>query len=138
MSSRYITNVIMGLLGGLVVVGSQAFDSTTQGWLAVAIAIAIVVMVVVTQLDRARGAAQRAADGGALLLGITAIVTNVVYGGETTTWLAFAEFLGFVALSVVGLTLHEVETWRAGRGLRPLRFDEPEQTVEAKRGPLAA
>jgi hypothetical protein len=138
MSSRYITNVIMGLLGGLVVVGSQAFDSTTTGWLAFAVAIGLVATVAATQLDRARGAGQRALDGGVVILGITAIVTNVIYGGATTTWLAFAEFLGFVGLGVVGLTLHEVETWRSGHGLRPLRWDEPQQTGEETRRPMAA
>ena len=59
MSTRYFTNAFVALLGGLVVVGSQAFASTALAWLAFGIAIAVLGLSVLVQFDSQRGVAQR-------------------------------------------------------------------------------
>jgi hypothetical protein len=142
MSLRYVTNMVVVMLAGLVVICSQAFSSSVEGWLALGIAIAIVGMTAVVQLDRARGIGQRVVDLAAVVLGVAAIVTSAVYSGSTVTWLAFSQFLGFVGLGVTGLTMHEVESWRARHGLQPLWGVKPEpsgyQATSREAGRLAA
>ena len=120
MTSRYFTNVIIALLGGLVVVGSQVFPPATVAWLAFGVAIVALGISVLAQLDSQRGLDQRALDGAMAVISAILVVLSLVFAGVTVTWLAFGLALGLVGVAVVGLTLHEIETWRSAHHLGQL------------------
>ena len=126
MSTRYLTGACIALLGGFVVVASQAFSSSTTAWLAFAIAIAILVISAVAQLDRGRGLIQRMLDGIIGALAIWMIIASLAFNGAAVLWLSFAEALGFVVLAFAGMTYHEVGTWRRAHGLAPVRGEAKE------------
>jgi hypothetical protein len=121
MSTRYLTNVILALVAGFLVVATQAFSTSTVSWLALGVGIAVVAFAVVAQLDRSRGRAQRLLDVVAIALGGVTIVFSRVFSGSTVMWLSFAEALGFVGLGITGLTVHEIDGWRAEHHLAPLQ-----------------
>lgn len=77
MSTRYLTNAAIALLGGFVVVASQAFSPAVIAWLGFAVAIAVLLIVAVAQFDSTRGAVSRALDGVLGALSIWTIVTTV-------------------------------------------------------------
>jgi hypothetical protein len=126
MSMRYLSNATIALFGGFVVVASQAFAPAVTAWLAFAIAIAILVVAGVSQLQRGRGVVQRLLDGVTGLLAVGAIIASLVFAGPAVVWLSLAAGLGFVLLGFVGLTLHEIWTYRATHGLTVRTFEAPE------------
>lgn len=109
MSTRFITGTVLALLAGFVVVVSQAFAPSTLSWVAFGIGVAVVGICVVAQLDRSRGAVQRALDAATVVVGGLLIAFSLVSSGTTVTWLAFAFSLGIVGLSIAGLTLHDLQ-----------------------------
>jgi hypothetical protein len=128
MSTNYITNVTLELVGGFLVVATQAFSTNVVSWLALAVGILAAGIAVAAQLDRSRGLDQRLLDVTTVVLGGVTIVFSRVFGGSTMVWLSFAEALGFVGLGVAGMTLHEIDEWRAEHHLAQLHgFSRPEQ-----------
>jgi hypothetical protein len=128
MSTNYITNVTLALVGGFLVVATQAFSTNVVSWLALAVGILAAGIAVAAQLDRSRGLDQRLLDVTTVVLGGVTIVFSRVFGGSTMVWLSFAEALGFVGLGVAGMTLHEIDEWRAEHHLAQLHgFSRPEQ-----------
>ena len=140
MSTRYFTNAAIALLGGLVVVLSMGLSSTTAiGWIAFGIAIGVVGVSALAQLDTHRGMLQRLLDAGMIVVGGTLIGVSVVFVGTTVMWLSFALALGLVGAAFAGLTLHEVETWRATHELGRLHWLAPETAPRREEaGPRAA
>jgi hypothetical protein len=126
MSMRYLSNAAIALLGGFVVVASRTFAPAVTAWLAFAIAIAVLVIGGTSQLQRGRGVVQRVLDGVIGLLAVLSIIASLVFVGPAVMWLSFAAGLGFVLLGFVGLTLHEVWTYRATHGLTVRTFEAPE------------
>ncbi|MBO0693289.1 MAG: hypothetical protein J2P58_10370 [Acidimicrobiaceae bacterium] len=122
MSSRYITNVLVVLFGGFVVVATRSFGPSAVGWIGFAFGITVVGISVVAQVDPARGLLQRAIDLGLLVLGGLTIAFGLAASGSTQLWTVFAFTLGWVALGFAGLTAHEIGTWRARFGLAPLHW----------------
>jgi FtsH-binding integral membrane protein len=120
MSIKYVTNLATALLGGAIAVSSMALTASMGSWFAFGIAIALLSIAVVSQLESARGGLQRVFDSVVGLVGVTAIVTSLVYAGPVVVWVAFALGLSFVGLAVAGLTASEVKTWRAQHGLPEL------------------
>ena len=55
MSTRFITGTLLAVLGGFIVVVSQAFEPNPLSWVAFAIGVAIVGICLLAQLDRSRG-----------------------------------------------------------------------------------
>jgi hypothetical protein len=130
-STRYFTNVLIALLGGTLVVLSQTLGSGAVGWTGLGVGIAVLVISVVAQLDLERGIAQRGLDAAmAVAAGTLIVFTAGAFSGSTLVWLVFAFALGFVGIALTGLTLHEVETWRAAHHLGRLHWlapaDEPQ------------
>ncbi|HEX6763536.1 MAG TPA: hypothetical protein VF094_12115 [Gaiellaceae bacterium] len=119
MSLRFVTNVVLMLAGGLIVVCSQAFSAGLAGWIAFGIGLGILAMVGAAQLDRSRGWAQEGLDGLAGGLAIWTVIAAVVFSGSPLTWLVFAEGLGFVGLALVGIVAHELSTERVVHSLAP-------------------
>jgi hypothetical protein len=120
MSSRFLTNMVTALIGGFIVVESLTFSHPAEKWVAFAFAIAVLGTALASQLDAARGTAQRALDGVLAAIAGATIGISVVFAGTTVMWLDFALALGLVGTSVAGLTLNEVMSWRAGHGLGEL------------------
>jgi hypothetical protein len=60
------------------------------------------------------------------------IVFSLVFTGSVVTWLAFGLALGFVALALAGMTLHEIETWMSTRQAGEVRHLGTHRPVEAE------
>jgi hypothetical protein len=112
MSTRYLTNLALLLLGAFVVVVSQAFAVSTFMWLMFGAGIAAVVIAAPGVAVRSRGPIQRGLDGLTSSLGAWTIVASVVFSGAAVTWLGFASGLALVAFATIGLTFHELKTER--------------------------
>jgi hypothetical protein len=108
-STRFLTNSIIAIAGGFLVVASQAFSSSTTGWLAFGIAIGTLVIVGVAQLDQTRGHVQQAIDGVLASVSVWTIIASVVFHNRTLTWLSFAEALGLVVAAYAGVTYDDVK-----------------------------
>ena len=124
---RFVTNLLVALAGGLIVVCSQAFRAGVTGWITFGIALGILTVLSLAQFDRMRGIAQRGLDGITGVLGIWTVIASVVFAGAALTWLSFAEALGFVALAVAGLVLHELTTERIVHTLAPAEARHPSE-----------
>lgn len=129
MSLKYVSNGIVALLGSLIVVLSMGLSSTTAiGWSAFGIAIIVVAMTGLVQLESKRGIVQRSVDVAVVATGGTLIAASVFFTGGTIMWLAFALALGLAGFGFIGLTLHEIETWRASHQLGQLHWFVPKET----------
>ena len=122
MSTDYITSALLALLGGFVVVASQALSSAVLGWIAFGVAIGIASIAVLAQLDRTRGGVQRTLDAASVADAGLLLVFALTASGTTVIWLSFAFALGIVALAFTGLTVNEVSHWRAKHQLRNLHW----------------
>jgi O-antigen/teichoic acid export membrane protein len=122
MSSRFITGTLCAILGGFMVVASQAFIPGVLSWVAVAIAIGVIVIVAVSQFDPSRGAVQRVLDAFSVIVGGLLVGFGLAASGAAVTWLVFAFALGLVATAVVGLCLNEVANWRSQHQLAELHW----------------
>jgi K+ transporter len=112
MSSRFISNVVLGLAGVIVVVASQAFASGVTGWVAFGVSLGALALLPLVQLDRARGRAQGVLDLLTAALALWSAVASVVFVGSTVMWLSFGEAVAFTGLAVAGLVVHELKTER--------------------------
>ena len=83
MSPKFVTNMALALIGGFLVVASQAFITDAVAWLAFAVGIAAVVIAAAGQLDGTRHVAQWVLDLTVAALGVATIVDSLVYTGST-------------------------------------------------------
>jgi hypothetical protein len=111
MNSRYLTNIGLALMGGFLVVVSQAWSVSVFMWVMLGIGAVAVALSASVALPR-RGGAQRILDGITGLLGAWTIVASLVFAGSVVTWLGLASGVAFVVLAVIGLTIHELYTER--------------------------
>jgi peptidoglycan/LPS O-acetylase OafA/YrhL len=124
LSSRFITNLLVLLAGGFVVVSSQSFSAHTTGWIAFGVALGVLGMIAASQ-NRRRGNSQRALDAITGLLAIWSVVASVVFDASALTWLSFGDALGLAGLAIIGLCTHELSTERVVH-----RFAIPEHDGE--------
>ena len=130
MSTRYLTNVLLAVAAGFVVVATQAFSSGLAGWLAFAVTgVAVLAMMAATGLARDRGIAQRTLDGVVAVLAAWTIVESLVFAGTLMVWLSFGAAAGMLALAVAGLTMHELSTERVVHTLEDVRRPERVETL---------
>lgn len=111
MSSRFLTNAALLLGGAFLVVVSQAFGISVFMWLMLGVGV-LAVLESGAAVVPGRGLPQRSLDAIIGILGAWTIVASLVFSGVAVTWLGFASGIGFVALAMIGLTLHEVVTER--------------------------
>jgi len=111
MNSRYLTNAALALIGGFTVVASQVWIPATFMWLMFSAAVLAVALSSAAALN-GRGNVHRGLDGLVAILGGWTIVASLVFSGSVITWLGFASGAAFVALALIGLTLHELSTER--------------------------
>jgi hypothetical protein len=125
-STRYFTNAFIAVLGGSLVVFSQSLSSDAVRWIGFGAGIAVLLVLILAQLDGKRGIAQRGLDAAmAVTAGTLIVFTAGTFSGTTLVWLVFAFGLGFLGISLTGLTLHEIENWRAAQGLGTLHWLAP-------------
>lgn len=124
MSSRFITNISFMLAGGTVVVFSQAIRPGVASWIAFGVGLGILAALSLAQLDRNRGRAQHSLDLICAPLAVWTVIASAVFTGDTVKWLSCAEGLGFVALAVAGLLVHELSTERVVHSLA-FREEQP-------------
>ena len=111
MNSRYVTNIGLALMGGFLVVVSQAWSVSVFMWVMLGIGAAAVALAGSIALP-GRGRSQRILDGIIGVLGAWTIVASLVFGGTVVTWLGFGSGGALVALAVIGLSIHELYTER--------------------------
>jgi hypothetical protein len=112
MSTRYLTNVALVLLGGFLLVTSQAFAVATFSWVMLGVGIATLLITAPAVAIRSRGPAQRGLDYVFSLLAAWTIIASQVFAGAAVTWLGFASGAALVALGIAGLSAHELSTER--------------------------
>jgi hypothetical protein len=117
MSTRYLTNLILTLIGGFLVVVSQAFGTDLFSWVMLGVGIVTIVVAAPGVAVGSRGSMQRGLDYLFSLLGAWTIIASMVFGAVALTWLGFASGIGLVALGVGGLTMHELSTERVVHSL---------------------
>jgi hypothetical protein len=108
-SQRFISNIALAIAGAVVVVGSQAFTSNVAGWITFGVSLGALALLAFVRRERM---AERLLDAGIGLLAVWSAIASVVYNDRLLTWLSFGEGLGFVALGLTGLVIHEVRTER--------------------------
>jgi hypothetical protein len=112
MSTRYLSNITLALLGGFLIVTSQAFAPATFIWLMFGAGVATLVLTAPAVAIPARGATQRGLDYLFSLFGAWTIIASLVFAGATVTWLGFASGGALLVLALAGLTAHELSTER--------------------------
>lgn len=127
MSTRYLTNVALMLLGGVLLVTSQAFAVGTFSWVMLGVGIAALVITAPAIAIRSRGPAQRGLDYLFSLLGAWTIVASQVFAGTAVTWLGFASGAALVILALIGLSAHELSTERVVHSFE-LRASAPSES----------
>ncbi len=81
MSTRYLTNVIIAVLGGALVVFTQSLSSSAIRWTGFGVAIAVLLVSLLAQLGAHRGIAQRGLDA---VMAVTAGTLIVFSAGAFT------------------------------------------------------
>ena len=117
MSPRFITNLVVLLAGGFVVVSSQTFGAQTTRWIAFGVALGVLSVIALAQRSRARGGVQSGLDAMIGSLAVWSAVASMVFSGSTVMWLSFGDALGLAALAIGGLLAHELSTERVVHSL---------------------
>lgn len=117
MSPRFISNLLLALVGAIIVVISMALGAGATGWVAFGIALGVLAMLALVQVEHGRGLPQRSLDGVTGVLAIWTVIASAVFTGGALTWLSFAEGCGLVGLALVGLVVHELSTERTVHSL---------------------
>ncbi len=105
---------------------SQSLGSSAVGWIGFGAGIGVLVISLIAQIDRQRGIAQRGLDAATAVTAAILVVFGAgAFSDGTLVWLVFAFGLGFVGIALAGLSLHEVETWRAEHQLGRLHWQAP-------------
>lgn len=126
MSTRFVTNLLVALASGFVIVSTQAFSPHIVGWLAFAVTgVAMLTLMAATTLLRRRGRVQRALDGVVAVLAAWTIVETVVFSGTTMSWISFGVACGMLAIAVAALVYHELSTERVVHMLEDVRVARP-------------
>jgi hypothetical protein len=112
---RYASYLATALVAGFIVVATQAFSPSTAGWLAFAAGIFFIVVSVGQAIWTTL--AHRFVLFGTGVLGILMVIESLLASGSTVQWLSFAGALGVLALSLIGLTVHELSTERVVHSL---------------------
>ena len=129
MSQRFYTNLAFAVVGGAVVVVSQAFRPSVTGWSMFGVSLGVLAVLGLSQLDSPRDRAQQVLDAGTGALVIWSAVASVVYSGTTLMWLSFVEALGLVGFALTGLVAHELRTEHVVHALEAVA---PERRAEER------
>ena len=112
---RYGSYLLMALVAGFVVVASHAFLPGTVGWITFGAGVFFIVAATLRLADS--GLIHRLTAGGIQALGILIVIEALLAAGSTVVWLSFAGGLAVLALTLIGLTVHELSTERVVHSL---------------------
>ena len=125
MSTRFVSNMLLALAGGLVIVATQAFAPPIVAWIAFGVTgVGVLVLMAATALAPGRGHIQRTLDAVAAALAAWTIVETLVFSGMVMVWLTFGAAAAMVAIAAAGLIAHELSTERVVHSLEDLRGAE--------------
>jgi hypothetical protein len=119
MSTRYLSNLLLLVAAGFLVVVTQAFAPVAVAWITFGVAIGFTAIGVGMLAHRA--ALQRVVAGLVSVIGTWTIIASLVFAPTTVLWLGFASALAVVGLSLIGLTAHELTTERVVHSLEVRR-----------------
>jgi hypothetical protein len=112
---RFGNYILTALVAGFIVVVTQSFSAPTVGWLAFAAGIFFIAMAAGQSIWTTL--THRMVQLGIGILGILIVIESLIATGTTVQWLSFAGALAVVALSLIGLTIHELSTERVVHSL---------------------
>src|SRR5882757_6802526 len=138
MPPRFISNLLVLIVSGFVVVASQSFSAGTTGWIAFGIALGIIAVTADADRDRTHATLQNSLDVITGSLAVWSVVASVVFSGSALTWLSVADAVGLAALAVVGLVVHERSTVRVVRRLTTAERSGDAAVQGADKYPAAA
>jgi hypothetical protein len=127
MSLRFLTNVALALLGGMLVVFSMAVTPHTAGWIAFGVSIGILSLLGLIQPVRGRGYVQRTLDGAVGIAALGLIAVSLAFNATALTWLVFGIGALYVVFAIAGLALHEIRTEHVVHTLAPASERERER-----------
>jgi hypothetical protein len=121
-SNRFISNMLLALAGGLVLVVTQAFGPPVVAWIAFGVTgVGVLLLMIATALAPGRGNVQRTLDAVAGVLAVWTIVETLVFSGMLMVWLTFGAAAAIVAVGAAGLIAHELSTERVVHTLEDTR-----------------
>jgi hypothetical protein len=125
MSTRFISNLLLALAGGLVLVVTQAFAPPVVAWIAFGVTgVGVLLLMAATALAPGRGHVQRTLDAVAGALAAWTIVETLVFSGTVMVWLTFGAAAAMVAIAAAGLIVHELSTERVVHSLEDVRTQD--------------
>jgi hypothetical protein len=117
MSTRYLSNLILAVISGFLVVATMSFTAIAAAWVTFGIAIATLLISAAIMAPVRHGLVQRVLGAAAGVISVWTIIASLVFAPSTVVWLGFASAIALVALAVAGLTLHELTTERVVHAL---------------------
>ena len=115
MSIRYATYLVFAVVAGFIVLVTQAFGAPAAGW--IAFGGGAVFAVVAAGMTVRSVLVHRAIYAGISTLGVLILIETRLASGDVMTALSLAGGLAVLALSLAGLTLHEISTERVVHSL---------------------
>jgi hypothetical protein len=112
---RYASYLVTALVAGFIVVVTQGFAPSTAGWIAFGAGVFFIVSAFGEALWTTL--THRLVQFGILVLGVLIVIESLLASGSAVQWLSFAGALGVLALSLIGLTIHELSTERVVHSL---------------------
>jgi len=127
MSTRFISNLLLALAGGLVLVVTQAFAPPVVAWIAFGVTgVGVLLLMAATTLAPGRGHLQRTLDAVAGALA----AWTIVFSGTVMVWLTFGAAATMVPIAAAGLIVHELSTERVVHSLEDVRtHDRPMEAL---------
>lgn len=119
MSTRYLSNLALILAAGFLVVATQAWAPPAAAGITFGVAIGFTVIGLAMLAHRVT--VQRVLAGLVTVIGAWTVIASLVFVPTTALWLGFASALAVVALSVIGMTAHELTTERVVHSLEVRR-----------------
>ena len=137
MDIRYISWVALGIAAGFLVVASTAFALIDISNLALAVGIGALVVSLLTAYRYRADSATRLTAAASAIVSTWMIVDSKVFSLHQVQNLTLADGLALLALSVIGLTAHELAEERAVH-LQTLKANGGESRQEAPPTRMAA
>jgi hypothetical protein len=116
MRARFISNVLLLLLGAWLMADRFLFGHSTVRWISFGSGSAIASVCALAFLARGRGALQRLLDVSALVMGGWMIVASQAYSPHTIGWIGVGVGGGAALSGLIGLVNHELLAERALAG----------------------
>jgi hypothetical protein len=112
---RFLSNLIVLLLGAFLAAATFAFAGSTLAWLGLGVSATVLVLLLVAFALHGRGGTQRALDIAQMVAAAWTVVGSRTFTDPTRHWLLFGFAAFATAAGTAGLAIHEA---RAERALR--------------------